>query len=325
MSIPAFNKRSTAEEVATAFQDDIKGKNVLLVGATVKSLGAEFLRVIAPYAKNIWVLGRTVERLQIAVDEALRGVSGAKPTVHIVQTDMTSFESIRASAAKINAQNLPIDVLVQNIMVYQSPTLQRTAEGFESQIGGNHFGTFLLISLLLPRLRQSGPGARVVAVSSAGHSWHPFRWDDPNYNLRPEEYNSTTAYCQSKLANALFTKELAKRLAKEQILAFTLHPGEIMTNGADALDKSVWEMFGATYTEDGTRIVPPAVLESFKTIPQGTATYVAAAFDPSIKDQSGSYLIDSRIQNDQLSPQVTDENAVRLWELSEELVGIKLL
>lgn len=79
-------------------------------------------------------------------------------------------------------------VLVQNIMMLQSSELLRSAQGFESQLAGNHLGTFLLTSLLLPRLRQSGPGARVVTVSSEAHSFRPFRWDDPHYQLRPEEY-----------------------------------------------------------------------------------------------------------------------------------------
>lgn len=74
-------------------------------------------------------------------------------------------------------------------MVAQSIDLRRSAEGFESQIGGNHFGTYLLVSLLLPRLRQAGPGARVVAVSSLyAMQMNAFRWDDPKYELRPEEY-----------------------------------------------------------------------------------------------------------------------------------------
>lgn len=73
-------------------------------------------------------------------------------------------------------------------MIPQVAQLKRTAEGLESQIGGNHFGTFLLVSLLLPRLRQAGPGARIVPISSIAHGWAPFRWDDPNYKLRSEDY-----------------------------------------------------------------------------------------------------------------------------------------
>lgn len=73
-------------------------------------------------------------------------------------------------------------------MVNQSLEIVRTPEGFESQIGGNHFGTFLLVSLLLPRLRQAGPGARVVAVSSKSAWMASIRWDDINFTLRPEEY-----------------------------------------------------------------------------------------------------------------------------------------
>lgn len=73
-------------------------------------------------------------------------------------------------------------------MVLQSATLQRSAEGFEAQLAGNHIGTFLFTSLILPRLQQAGPGARIIPVSSMAHGFAPFRWDDPNYHLRPEEY-----------------------------------------------------------------------------------------------------------------------------------------
>lgn len=323
MPSAAWNEHTTGEEVAKELQDNIKGKNVLLVGATVKSLGGEFLRNIAPYAKTIWVAGRTVSKLQAAIDEALAGVTGPKPVIHTVQLDMTSFASIRAAAEKINAQEQPIDVLVQNIMVFQDTKLQRTVEGFEAQFGGNHLGTFLLVSLLLPRLRQAGPGARIVAISSEAHKMYDFRWDDPNYELRPEEYEANTAYGHSKFANALFTREIAKRLAGEGILAFTLHPGLIFTNGVEAIDKEVWKKFGVTFLEDGTRVLPDYI--PVKNLQEGTATYVAAAFDPTIKDQSGSYLMDSKVRNDELSPKVNDENAARLWKLSEELTGVKLL
>lgn len=312
----SFNKDTTAEEVAQALSENIKGKNVLLVGATVGSLGAEFLRVVAPYAKTVWVAGRSPERLQVAVDEALKGATESKPTINIVELDLTSTESVRAAAAKINAEEKPIDVILQGIMVKQSLEIVRTPEGFESQIAGNHFGTFLLTSLLLPRLRQAGPGARVVAVSSKSAWLTPIRWDDINFTLRPEEYVFHAAYAQSKLANVLFVQEFAKRFASEGILAYTLHPGVIATNGGKELPKDYLAKFGI-YLADGT--LNPDF--PFKTIGQGTATYVVAAFDPSIKDQSGAFLDDCQIS--QAPPTATEENAARLWALSEELLGIK--
>lgn len=134
-------------------------------------------------------------------------------------------------------------------MVAQPIPLQRSVDGHEIQLAGNHLGAFLLVSLLLPRLRQSGPGARVVAVSSRAHRRTSIRWDDPDFKLRPSEYGTSfdqsslvrrthnpaevashlsavmIGYAQSKLANILFVKEFAKRMAKEGILAYSLHPG----------------------------------------------------------------------------------------------------
>lgn len=318
MSHPfAFKPHGEAEEYAKSLSSSIEGKNVLLVGATIKSLGAEFLRVIVPYAKTIWVAGRNKERLQASVDAAVKGLS-KKAEIKIVILDMTSFASVRSAAAIINAEELPIDVIMQNMAVRPNKELTRTVDGLEAQIGGNHFSTFLLVSLLLPRLRQAGPGARVISVASGAAASAQIRWDDVNYKLRPEEYHIMAAYAQSKLANILFTKELAKRLAPEGILAFTLHPGVIMTNGNEALPQDLHKQVGMRL-EDGS--LNPEF--PFKTIPQGVATYVVAAFDPSIKDQSGAFLVDCEIA--EAPPSVTEESAAKFWALSEEVVGIKQL
>lgn len=211
---------------------------VFLVGATINSLGGEFFRVIAPYAKNIWVAGRSKERYA--------GTRLSQPTIyHLCPRLLKASSCHRRSTAwghwsyqahasyrsdghdfvRVHPSLLPrksmlrtfpsmsvlsspmtsrppmlqrmtelfIQVLVQNIMVPQTAELNRSAEGFEALLGGNHFGTFLLVSLLLPRLRQSGPGARVVTVSSIAHTASPFRWDDPNYELRPEEYGEISS------------------------------------------------------------------------------------------------------------------------------------
>lgn len=97
-------------------------------------------------------------------------------------------------------------------MVHQHETLQRSVEGFEARLAGNYIGTFLLASLILPRLRQSGPGARIVIVSSLTHTFEPFRWDDPNYELRPYEY-SMSAH------SVLFLKSMHTNSALQMVIA----------------------------------------------------------------------------------------------------------
>jgi NAD(P)-dependent dehydrogenase (short-subunit alcohol dehydrogenase family) len=104
---------------------------------------------------------------------------------------------------------------------------QRTEEGFEMQIGTNHFGHFLLTNLLMPLLKKAAPGARIVNVSSLAHERGQIYWDDVNFERTP--YDPMKAYSQSKLANVLFTKELARRHEGSGVTAYALHPGVIHT------------------------------------------------------------------------------------------------
>lgn len=106
----------------------------------------------------------------------------------------------------------------------------RTDEGFESQFGANHLGHFLLTSLLLPNLKEAAansPGfsPRVVNTSSVAHNYGAIRFDDPNFHLRPEEYNKYAGYTQSKTANILFTREFAVKFKSSGILSYSVHPG----------------------------------------------------------------------------------------------------
>jgi NAD(P)-dependent dehydrogenase (short-subunit alcohol dehydrogenase family) len=103
----------------------------------------------------------------------------------------------------------------------------RTEEGFEMQIGTNHFGHFLLTNLLMPLLKKAAPGARIVNVSSLAHEQGQIFWDDMNFERSP--YDPIKAYSQSKLANVLFTKELARRNEGSGVTAYALHPGVIHT------------------------------------------------------------------------------------------------
>lgn len=155
-------------------------------------------------------------RLQAAADEALKGLTGHKATIKIISLDLNSLDSVRAAAAEFNATGKPIhvssislawglwisicvldsQVLVNNVATTPSATLGRTVDGFEAQFGIDHLGHFLLASLLYPRLKQAaatGTKARVVAVSSEAQGMPMstgIRWDDFNYELRPEEYGT---------------------------------------------------------------------------------------------------------------------------------------
>lgn len=129
-----------------------------------------------------------------------------------------------------------IQVVINNAAVPQYSALQRTVEGFEAQFGANHLGHFLFTSLIFPAILKAARAskdepARVVIVSSAAANFPGavIRWDDPNFELRPQEYGKYEAYAESKLGNVLFAKELAKKYKAENVIAFSLHPGGELT------------------------------------------------------------------------------------------------
>lgn len=123
---------------------------------------------------------------------------------------------------------MPLQVLINNAAVPMATEIVRTKEGFESQFGANHLGHFLLTSLLLPNLKEAASGGfspRVINTSSIAHNYGAIRFDDPNFKLRPEEYNKYAGYVQSKTANILFSLEFAKRFGSAGIFSYSVHPG----------------------------------------------------------------------------------------------------
>lgn len=138
-----------------------------------------------------------------------------------------------------------IQIVINNAAVPQYSTLHCTAEGLEAQFGANHLGHFLLTSLIFPAiLKAAGANkddpARIVNVSAAAANFPStvIRWDDPNFELRPQEYGRFEAYTESKLGNVLFAKELAKKYKTKNIIAFSLHPGRELIHWPSALSSS---------------------------------------------------------------------------------------
>ena len=186
------------------------------------------------------------------------------------------------------------------------------------QFGTNHLGHFLLTCLLEPALLAGAPG-RVVNLSSGGHRFSNFSFEDPNYNAR--DYEKWQAYGESKTANALFTVELDKRMKDSDVRSFAVHPGVIMTE----LSRHMEDADFTTLSErspSGSKMV-------FKSVEQGAATSVWAATSAALEGKGGIYLEDCQIAAP-AQPSgaggveayaVDEEAAQRLWALSEELVG----
>lgn len=200
-------------DLNAAFVPAMKGKTVIVTGAN-SGIGLATAKVLAERGARVVLAVRdTVKGKQAA--GALHGVTEVR------KIDLASLESVRAFAA---AWDGPIDLLINNAGI-TAPTLSRTVDGFELQFGTNHLGPFALTNLLLPKIT-----GRVVTLGSMAESMGRLNFDDLNWERTP--YKEMRSYATSKLANAVFTSELQRRLkaAGSRVLAMLAHPGLVSTN-----------------------------------------------------------------------------------------------
>ncbi len=308
-----FGKRSTAQDVvdgvARAAGVDpralLAGKRIVVTGAS-SGIGVETVRALAGAGADVVLAVRDVAAGERAAGAIRAGLGGAGGALDVTALDLADFASVRACAGALGAGDAAgIDVLLCNAGVMASP-LSFTKQGFELQMGTNHLGHFLLASLLRPSLASS---ARVVVVASSAHTRGSGAGvlatlgDDKRYDKR--KYAPFTAYGDSKLANILFARALAKRMPAGQS-AFALHPGVIATNLVRHLG-----VLGVLW-----RAARPLL----KSEAQGAATSVLAAVAPGLEEHRGIYL--ANCNQSGTSADAGDEAlAEQVWTLSERLVS----
>ncbi|KAI9281360.1 short-chain dehydrogenase [Umbelopsis sp. AD052] len=316
MSNKNFGLHTEADEAATYFESNIKGKTVLVTGCSLGGLGFEAARVVSKHHAGLVILAG---RKQESLDDAVQKIKEETPSANLrtLLLDLASLKSARHAAAEVNAYPEAIDVLINNAGIMASP-YYTTEDGFESQFGTNHLGPFLFTNLILPKILASKTGApRIVNVSSVGHILSAIRYDDPCFE-NGKTYNKWLAYGQSKTANVLFARGLSNRYNGKGLTAFSLHPGVIRTN----LSRNVKREEFSEPMKDTDGIPIDFSSEYHKTIPEGTATHIVAAFDPNIASQTASYLADCQLAMDRVKPYAKDDaEAEKLWALSEKLVG----
>ncbi|KAJ7036935.1 hypothetical protein C8F04DRAFT_1093873 [Mycena alexandri] len=314
---PTFSFATTADDVVTAFVDEIKGKNVLVTGTSLKGIGFETARAIAKYANLVIITGYNAERLKLS-EEAIKK-ENPQANVYPLVLDLLSFASVRKAAAEINAQPEPLHVLINNA-ASSFVDFKLTEDGVETQLATDHVGPFLFTKLLTPKLLASATPAytpRVVFVSSEVQAFGTGVDFDALEHPDPAKYSQLSAYCQAKSANILTAIELSKR-SKGKINAYSLNPGVIFTN--------VHEKEGSIPLLQDLGLLDAdkkaAAKQPWKTIPQGAATTVAAAFDPRLNDKPGAYLDNSTVADHLLAPHSSDPvKAEKLWNVTEKIIG----
>ncbi|KAJ7626596.1 NAD-P-binding protein [Mycena polygramma] len=318
MSQPSFSVTTTAEEVAKVFANEIRGKNILITGTSINGIGFETARVMAKYANLVVITGHNSQRLKLAED----AIKSEFPSSNIrpLNLDLSSLAAVRKAAAEVNAYPEPLHIVIHNA----AATIGRfklTSENLENQAATNHFGPFLLTKLIAPKILASCTEQytpRVVFVSALGHKF----CDGVNFETLekpdPARHEIMDAYFQTKCANILTAIELSKR-SKGQINSYSLHPGVILTNNMVKEDIIPEVQKIGLLGPDGQ---PSTEKYPWKTIPEGAATTMVAAFDPALDDKPGSYLSDCVVANEVIAPHSSDPaNSERLWSLSEKIIG----
>jgi NAD(P)-dependent dehydrogenase (short-subunit alcohol dehydrogenase family) len=292
---------------------DLSGKVCVITGAS-SGLGRESARALAAAGAHVVLAARNHDALTETADWIHAEVPGARTsTVHL---DLTALAGVRTAAKTIRDLAPVIHVLMNNAGVMFTP-FGRTHDGFELQIGTNHFGHFELTRLLVPQL-AAAEGARLVILSSGGHLMGDVNFDDPNWETR--EYDKFVAYGASKTANILYAVEADLRLREMGIRAYAVHPGTVATSLArymSSSDFSQLRKFVAATTE--ARGQESDGFLDFVMPEQGAATQVWAAVSPELADQGALYLEDCGV-SEAVAPYARDtQHAAELWMLSEKL------
>lgn len=277
------------------------GKTVLITGGT-GGIGKAAAIGLASLGARVGITGRDRARAEQAAGEISR--ESGNSAVDVFVADMSAQAEVRRLAGEVLAAYPRLDVLVNNVGGFWAHR-HVTADGLEHTLALNHLAPFLLTNLLLERLIASAP-ARIVTVSSAAQSTGRIDFDDL---MGERKYSGQRAYNQSKLANVMFTYELARRLEGTGVTATTMHPG-VTNTGFSAEDPARW--FAPLV----------ALMRPFMRSPErGADTAVYLASSSEVEGVSGRYFSDRKVRKSNESSYDAATTA-RLWSVSAELVGL---
>jgi NAD(P)-dependent dehydrogenase (short-subunit alcohol dehydrogenase family) len=284
---------------------DMGGKTVVVTGGN-SGIGFETAAGLGAMGARVLITARNVGRGEAAQRQLAQRI-GSKGSVELVVFDLGDLASVRKGAAEILERCPTLDVLVNNAGLILTERTE-TVDGYEATLAINHLGPFLLTHLVLDRLIESAP-ARVVNVASTAHN--QARKGMPFDDLQStKKYAPMRVYGESKLANILFTNELAQRLEGKGVTANSLHPGTVRTGyGADGDTKGLLAI--------GIKIGGPLFMSPAK----GALTSIYLASSPEVAGISGQYFAKCQPKTPKRQA-LSAEAAHRLWAVSEELVGL---
>lgn len=289
-------------------QEDLNGKVVIVTGANT-GIGKEVARGLAARNAKVILACRNKEKCDQARKDIIYDTKNKY--VYCRRCDLASQESIRQFVERFKQEHTQLNILINNGGIMQCEK-SYTKEGIEMQLGVNHMGHFLLTNLLLDVLKKSAP-SRIINVSSAAHLKGKLNVQDLNSSTN---YNAYDAYAQSKLANVLFTRELAKKLEGTEVTANAVHPGIVdteITRHVKIFNNFFFKPFIKVFT-----------WPFIKTPRQGAQTILYAALDPSLDDVTGSYFSNNEIT--EISNEAKNDTLARwLWLVSEKWTRVNVI
>lgn len=300
----------TPEQLAS-----LAGKTYLITGANTGA-GFEATRILLAKAAKVVMLNRSVDKSTAAI-EKLKQEFGSKAEVSFIHMDLSALDSVRRAAAEALEKVSHIDALICNAAIAQIAKQELTVNGFESQLGVNHYGHFLLSGLLFERIVASR--GRIVVVASEGHKLglKAINFEDMNWNKR---YNANNAYSQSKLAQMMFAYELQNRVkaANKTIQVYVCHPGSsntsLINDQAGIITRIAWSLMVKT----------PLV----QTAEKGAYPEVMCATADNLKQRayygpSGFMNFVGPVSECKLEPFTYDSKALaKLWTISEKATSL---
>ncbi|RSL50083.1 hypothetical protein CEP54_012126 [Fusarium duplospermum] len=293
----------------------LDGKSILITGCS-SGIGVETTQALFLTGATLYLTALNLDKAK----EALGNLVNSN-RVHFLELSLDSLENVRACAVEYLSKSNTLDILIGNAGVMATPE-GPTKDGFETQLGTNHLGHFLLFSLLQPALLAAatpGHSSRVVVLSSVAHRWGEF--DPSNVDLEGN-YDPMVAYGASKTSNLWMANEIEQRFGALGIHAWSVHPGFVQTDLGRHMSS---DQQGA--------MADPYLASILKDAGQGASTSVWAAVSSELDGKGGKYLEDCSIaeawdpstsqSNPGYGPHAYDvEKAIKCWEKSVELVGI---
>jgi NAD(P)-dependent dehydrogenase (short-subunit alcohol dehydrogenase family) len=318
-----FGATSTTEDVLSGL--DLHSKRILVTGVSA-GLGVETARSLAAHGAQVVGAARDLKKAESATAEVRKEAAAHGGSFKLVELDLASLASVRASADGLLAKGDLFDVVIANAGVMATP-FGHTADGFETQFGTNHLGHFVFVNRIAPLFRAGG---RLINLSSAGHRFSNVDFEDPNFEHTP--YDPFVSYGRSKTANILFAVAFDQRHRERGVRAAAVHPGGIQTELARHMDPSQLQAMVEQINQQAAAEGKEPF--KFKTIPQGAATSVWAGVVASADEIGGRYCENCHVSdvvrddvvlglmNEGVRGYAVDpKNAEALWAKSEELVG----